>query len=63
MFDYKQMQRFGIPLDALPPESTIINRPQNFYTFPKSVVWATCGAVTLLAGFIVVLLFNIRQRE
>ncbi len=63
MFDYKQMQRFGVPLDALPPESIVINRPIIFYTFPKSVVWAAGGAVFLLAGFIVVLLFSIRQRE
>ena len=63
MFDFKQMQRFGIPLKDLPAESTVINQPPSSYTFSKSVVWVSGGSVLLLSGLIIILLINIRQRE
>jgi len=63
MFDYNQMRRFGIMLKDLPDGSTVINQPSSFYTISKSVVWALSGGVLLFAGFSVILLVNIRQRE
>jgi PAS domain S-box-containing protein len=63
MFDYNQMQRFGIMLKDLPDGSTVINQPSSSYTISKNVVWALSAGVFLFAGFSVMLLANIRQRE
>ena len=63
MFDYQQMQRFGIALHDLPKESLIINQPATSYSIPKDIVWAFTTGSVVLAGFIIALLVNIRQRE
>jgi PAS domain S-box-containing protein len=63
MFDYKQMQRFGIESQNLPSDSSIINGPSPFYTLSKPVVWTVGGSVALLTGFVGILLVNIRKRD
>ena len=62
IFDYQQMQRFGIPIAELPDGSSIINEPHTFYYKYKTLIWTVAGIILLLLGFIVVLLFNIRKR-
>ncbi|NTW06977.1 MAG: PAS domain S-box protein, partial [Syntrophaceae bacterium] len=63
MFDYQQMERFGIKRCTLPPESVIINEPVSFYAVNKSLVWGTLAGITGLIFIVIVLLFNIRQRK
>ena len=48
MFDYVQLQNFGIPLSSLPEGSTIINMPKSFYQAHKILVWATVAAIAIL---------------
>ncbi|WP_462319904.1 ABC transporter substrate binding protein [Halochromatium sp.] len=63
MFDYQQMQRFGIPLRALPADSIIINEPETFFYRYKGLIAVVGLAFTVLLIFIFVLLFNIRRRK
>ncbi len=63
MFDYDQLQRFAIPVRALPEGSIIVNEPQTFYFLYKKLIWTISGVIVLLVGFILVLLFNISQRR
>jgi PAS domain S-box-containing protein len=63
MFDYQQMKRFGIKRSALPPESVLINEPVSFYAVHKSLVWGTLAGIVGLVFVVIVLLFNIRQKE
>src|SRR3989339_380396 len=48
MFDYRQLARFKIPLDALPAGSIVINRPASFYEIHKFLVWGASGVVLFL---------------
>ena len=50
MFDYRQLERFQIPEDALPPGSTVINRPPTTYMIDRT--WALAGMALTLVGLI-----------
>ncbi len=63
VFDYIQLERFGIDESLLPPDSLILNRPYSFYQEHKSQVWMViCFIITLLAT-ICRLIVNIQQRK
>ncbi|MCX7709320.1 MAG: ATP-binding protein [Clostridia bacterium] len=56
MFDYIQLQRFGISLDQIPKDSQVINKPFSFYETYKNIV-ITAGAIfVLLVTFIGILI-------
>lgn len=63
MFDYEQMQRFGIPQWALPADSIIINEPETFFYRYKGLIAAVTVVFVVLLAFILILLFNIRRRK
>jgi serine phosphatase RsbU (regulator of sigma subunit)/ABC-type uncharacterized transport system substrate-binding protein len=63
MFDYEQMQRFGIPQRALPADSVIINEPETFLYRYKGLIAAVTAVFLVLLAFIFILLFNIRRRK
>ncbi|OQW98465.1 MAG: hypothetical protein BWK74_04465 [Desulfobacteraceae bacterium A6] len=63
MFDYKVMSRFGIPLSALPENSTVINKPVSFYAAHRVVIQTASGIVVFLAVVISLLTINIIQRR
>ena len=63
MFDYRQMQRFRIPLSAVPKGSVIIHKPSRFYQISKKGIWVTFGALLLLTMLSVLLLWNIHARQ
>lgn len=62
MFDYQQLQRFGISLQSLPSNSSIINEPQGFYHQYKMWIWLGVLLFCVLLAYIMVLLVNIKQR-
>lgn len=62
-FDYLQMERFGIPADALPEGSSIINKPFSFYETYKTFVLSNILIILTLFAFIIVLLFNLNYRK
>lgn len=55
MFDYNQMQRFGIGLNTLPRNAQVINLPVSFYTTYKAIIWATIALFAFLIMCIAVL--------
>lgn len=63
MFDFQQLQRFGIDLSSLPPGSEVINEPLPFYAINKTLTW-TGVVFTLAMTFITMLLvLNINRRK
>jgi PAS domain S-box-containing protein len=63
MFDYHQMERFGIKRSALPPESVIINEPASLYEIHQGLVWGSVASISVLTFIIIVLLFNNHKRK
>lgn len=63
MFDYRQLQRFGIATDRLPPGSIITHRPFSFYRRYKHYLWAGAAVLTLQLVVILFLVLNIRKRH
>jgi PAS domain S-box-containing protein len=54
-FDARQLQRFGIQLADLPPDSLVINQPLSFYTLHRVWVWSALVGLILLALVILAL--------
>jgi PAS domain S-box-containing protein len=63
MFDYSQLERFGVALEDLPPDAKLINRPFSFYQAYKALIWNITVIFVLLVGLIIFLIFNIRRRR
>jgi len=63
MFDYRQMERFGIRKSALPEGSMVINGPERFRKVPTAVIWAAVFCIASLGGVILMLLHVNRQRK
>lgn len=63
MFDYQLLERFDIPVSALPEGSQVINEPQTFYYKYKTLIWTVVAVFLALLAFIVVLLLNISKRK
>ncbi len=55
VFDYNELQRFGIPESALPKGSTIMNRPPDFITVDRGIAIGTI-AIAFILGILVLLL-------
>jgi signal transduction histidine kinase len=60
MFDYNELERFGVSLGALPEGSVVINAPPAFYPVSKQQLWI---ALALTSGILLALLVNIVWRK
>jgi signal transduction histidine kinase len=63
IFDYVQMQRFGIARAELPKDSLIVNLPQTFYFKYKKWVEGVIVVLVALLSIISILLVNINKRK
>ena len=63
MFDFRQLQRFGIALSDLPADSTIVDEPDTFYYRYKKFIWPVLAVFALMVVYIGVLRFNISKRK
>ncbi len=63
MFDDVELRRFGVDHDRLPPGSTIINQPHNFYEINRRIIHIVAGVLFFLVAAIFVLAHNILQRR
>ena len=63
MFDYTQMKRFGLSQSDLPKDSIVINKPVSFYWEHRKLVWGVIGMIMSLSVIILILYFNIFQRQ
>jgi PAS domain S-box-containing protein len=57
-YDFRQLQRFGISMNALPRESAIINRPVTFFDKHRSVILAALVVLLIQTLLIIYLLLN-----
>lgn len=62
VFDYNQLNRFGIQESSLPGKSLIINRPYSFYEEYKVQVWVVVVFIIILLGTVLFLGINIVKR-
>jgi GAF domain-containing protein/ABC-type uncharacterized transport system substrate-binding protein len=63
MFDYKPLQRFGINLSNLPPDSVVINRPFSFYETYKTLIWVVGISFLILLAIAVALFVSVLRRR
>lgn len=63
MFDYRQLQRWGIPISALPAGSEIVNQELTFYERYRPWIWGISLFITAELVIIVLLWFNILRRR
>lgn len=60
VFDYNELQHYGVSLKKLPKGSEIINEPFSFYQTYKVLVLSIIAAFTVLLAFILILLFYVQ---
>jgi PAS domain S-box-containing protein len=63
MFDYEQMQRWGIEVSDLPEDSIVVNKPYSFYEENKVLIWAIIAFIIFQALIILALLVNMSRRK
>ncbi|MBN2232126.1 MAG: PAS domain S-box protein, partial [Deltaproteobacteria bacterium] len=66
MFDYRQLQRFGIGTSHVPADSVVVNRPFSFYQVYAGRIWCAAGVfagMILLLVFLSVTIFRRRRAE
>jgi signal transduction histidine kinase/ABC-type uncharacterized transport system substrate-binding protein len=63
MFDYGQMQRWGIEVSDLPEDSIVVNKPYSFYEENKVLIWAIIAFTLFQALIIFGLLVNRSRRK
>jgi PAS domain S-box-containing protein len=61
IFDFNAMQRFGLSDAALPPGSSVINKPDTFYEKYRNYVWIGTAVLFLLCIVVLVLALLLRQ--
>ncbi len=56
MFNYVELGRLHIPMDALPPDADIINQPPpSFYFQNRQYIWAALGVIAVLSVLVAAL--------
>ena len=63
MFDYRQLRRFHVPLEALPDGSIIVNRPVTYYDRHKSILWGAAAVVGVLLSLIGLLAVALQRKS
>jgi PAS domain S-box-containing protein len=63
MFNYEQIQRFGIDTSSLPEGSIIINKPYSFYKENKILIWCVIVFIFIQMVIIIILMMNITKRK
>ncbi len=63
MFDYKVLQKWGIPLSRLPEGSFVLDRPISFYEQNPTLVWVLAIGFLVLVGMIIFLVINNNQQR
>jgi two-component system cell cycle sensor histidine kinase/response regulator CckA len=63
MFDYVQLERFGVSVRDLPAGSIIVNRPESIFDQYPELVIGTLIVVTILVVMVIFLIVSIIQRR
>ena len=62
-FDYPALKRFGLKLDALPPDSHVINQPASFYHRYRYQIWAVAAVIVTLSMLVIGLVLILLSRR
>ena len=62
VIDYRQLQKYNLPLDTVPAGAVFVNRPQPFYEQHKQVIGVAVIVIAIMAAYIVVLSSSVRRR-
>ena len=62
-YDYNALQRFAIPLDSLPRDAVLLNRPLSYFEIHRSAIIGALGIIAILSVIILLLLQNIRRQR
>lgn len=63
MFDYQQLERFGLAFAPLPDGSLLINRPAPIYQISKTLFWVMAVIFTILTGISIIILRRAFKRK
>lgn len=63
MFDYHQLQRFGIAFSVLPEDSIIINQPESSYYHHRRQIWAVVVVIAALIAVVMMLSASVLRRR
>jgi PAS domain S-box-containing protein len=63
VFDYRQLERFGIAQGSLPPGSIVENRPFSFYRTYRELVWGVTAVVGALLALLALMAINMQRRR
>lgn len=63
MFDWKQLNRWGLSGARMPANSIVINRPDSLWMRYKAALLATVGFILVLCAAIVILFLNVLKRR
>lgn len=63
-YDYRALQRFGIPLSSLPSDTVLLNKPQSYFERYRPVILMALGVIGILGVIIALLAQNVfKQRK
>jgi signal transduction histidine kinase len=62
-FDYRQLERFGINMSALPAGSIVIEKPFSFYQTYKRLIWTVVSIILGLTAIVIALIGNLVYRR
>lgn len=63
VFDYEQLKRFDISMDALPAGSTFVNKPAQLYKLNKAEFFWALGIFIFLLALVFVLVNLVRKKK
>ena len=64
MFDYREIERFRIPMSELPKGSQFINRPDSIYHTHRGFILASAAVVLMLSGLVILfIILMVRSRR
>jgi len=63
MFDYAEMERFGMKTNFLPPNSIVTNQPVSFIKKNRTLVFLVFGIILILSLFIIFLISIITKQK
>lgn len=61
VYDYNQLKRFDIPVNKLPENAVLINKPFSFFETYKMLVISVIGIFAMLVAFLLILLLYLRK--
>lgn len=61
--DYQAVLRYKLPINQIPDDSEVINKPVSFYDQNKKVIWVVISIFFLMTIYILVLMRNIKRRK